>query len=413
VPALEIGGGVPAVAGFMKNAVLHSRHYDLKLISLATSAWDDTSLGLSRPRSWRRGITTKRGHWQGIPFVHVGAAFVELEFQRYRPRRVLAEAVADCDILQVVCGSPAWANAVCGLGKPVAVQCATRARIERRRRDARPQGLAGWWRKALTPITDRMDARALRLVDAIQVENPWMLEYARRVNVGRDVDIQYAPPGIDTDTFCRSSRRSAANGEYILCVGRFADVRKNVGLLLDAYAQMPADVKQRVRLVLAGSSAPPESFWKRADSLALRQRITYVKQPTRVELVSLYQNASAFALPSDEEGLGVVLLEAMACGVPVVSTRSGGPEGIITDGEDGYLVAREDAASLADRLSRLCIDTALNARIGAAGLRTANDRYSLGIAGQRFLDVWDRLLRIPKEKQVVAVSSATEKNRVC
>src|SRR6202043_1838740 len=100
--------------------------------------------------------------------------FSELEFQRYRPRRALTILLADCDLVQMVCGSAAWANAVLGLGKPVSVHVATRAKIERRRRDAHPQGLFGWWRKAMTPITNRLDDRALRCADAVQVMNPWM-----------------------------------------------------------------------------------------------------------------------------------------------------------------------------------------------------------------------------------------------
>ena len=76
-------------------------------------------------------------------------------------------------------------------------------------------------------------------------------------------------------------------------------------------------------------------------------------EPTREELVVLYQNASMFILASDEEGFGVVILEAMACGIPVVSTRSGGPDDIITDGDDGYLVPRDDASALARRIEEL------------------------------------------------------------
>jgi glycosyltransferase involved in cell wall biosynthesis len=109
-------------------------------------------------------------------------------------------------------------------------------------------------------------------------------------------------------------------------------------------------------------------------------------------LAGLYQRASVFALPSDEEGLGVVLLEAMACGVPVVSTRSGGPDGIITDGKDGYLVALDDAAEMAARLARLLQDPGLNRSIGKAARRTIEARYAEKVADAAFLEVWDRLL---------------------
>src|SRR5437868_13309218 len=99
------------------------------------SSNDPQSLRLTAPRSWFRGATTTTGVWEGIPFVHVGAVACELEFQRFRPRRVLTLALGDCDLVQIVCGSASWANAVVGLGKPVAIHVATRVQLERRRRD--------------------------------------------------------------------------------------------------------------------------------------------------------------------------------------------------------------------------------------------------------------------------------------
>ncbi|MCX5724497.1 MAG: glycosyltransferase family 4 protein [Nitrospirae bacterium] len=393
VPSLEQGGGVPAVARFVKDVVLSSDRYDLKLISLATSAQDASSVGLSRPGSWWRGATSFQGTWEGLPFVSVGAVAGELEFQRYLPRRVLAEAVADCDLLQVICGSPASAYAVCGLGKPVSVQCATRARVERRRRDANPVGLAGWWRKGMTEITDRIDNWALHSVNAIQVENLWMYEYARELNDGREVDLRYAPPGVDAHSFCPGSERTLDRDPYVLCVGRLDDPRKNIGLLLEAYALIPLDIRSRMRLVLAGHAGPADSFWQRAEALGLRDRIAFLHHPSRDELISLYRQANLFALPSDEEGLGVVLLEAMACGIPVVSTRSGGPDSLITDGEDGYLVPLDDVAALADRIVRLHRNQGLNRMMGQRARATIEQRYAEEVARLAFLEVWDRLLQ--------------------
>ncbi len=391
-PSLMLGGGVPAVARFMKDVILRSGRYELKLVSLATSATDTCNAGVAQPSSWRQGATVSHGAWEGLPFVHVGAVAGELEFQRYRSRSALEETLADCDIVQVVCGSPAWANAVCGLGKPVSIQCATRARVERRRRDTSPVGIAGWWRKAMTEITDRMDDRALRAADAIQVENPWMYEYARNLNKGRAVDLRYAPPGLDAKTFCPAGERILSRDQYLLCVGRLVDPRKNIGLLLEAYALIPEGARSHLRLVLAGKSGPPDSFWQRAKALGLQDRITFYDRLALDDLVVLYQQASVFVFPSDEEGLGIALLEAMACGIPVVSTRSGGPDGIITEGEDGYLVSLDDAPAMADRIVQLCLNEGLNRSMGQRARATIEHRYADRVAEQAFLDVWDRLL---------------------
>ena len=392
VPDLGQGGGVPAVARFVKDAILRSGTYDLHLVSLSTTANDPYSVRLFAPLTWAHGVATARGAWEMLPYSEVGAMLGEFEFQRYRPRAALTRVLADCDLIQVVSGSPAWANAVTGLGKPVSLHVATRARVERRQRDHSPRGMIARWRKAMTGITDRLDDRALRRVDAIQVMNGWMLDYARRLNARRDIDIRLAPPGVNAEVFRPMQTRELTRERYILCVARLDDPRKNIGLLLEAYALLPETVKADVRLMLAGTSGPPASFWQRAEALGLRQRITYVAQPDPAALVVLYQRAAAFALPSDEEGFGVVLLEAMACGVPVVSTRSGGPDTIVTDGQDGFLVELNEAAPMADCLLRLLQDHALNAKMGHDARRTIETRFAEQIAGDVFVDVWGRLL---------------------
>ncbi len=391
MPDLSNDGGLRSVAQFVKDAALETEKYELKVVSLATSSNDPFSLNIVRPSSWMSGVRSCERTWDGLQYVHVGAQFGELEFQRYRRRKALTELINDCDVIQVVGGSPAWANAVIGLGKPVALQVATRVRVERRQRDAQARGLGGWWRKAMTEVTDKFDDQALKNVDAIQVENTWMLEYARRVNGNRELDLRYAPPGVNADIFRPLARRELKRAPYILCVGRLDDPRKNIGLLLDAYTLLPAALRATVGLVLAGSSKPSDTFWNHARTLGVHDRIRFIDKPTPEILLGLYQEASVFALPSDEEGLGLVILEAMACAVPAVSTRSGGPDGIITDGLDGYLVPLNDAKAMSSCLRALLADEASNIEMGRNARRTVEKRYDKKVARTVFVEMWDRL----------------------
>lgn len=392
VPSLNQGGGVPSVARFLWETAVNSGRWNVRPVSLCMSSWDDESSSLLRPLSLLRGPCVGERNWMEMSVPHVGAHLGEIEFQRYRPREALTRLVEDCDVVQVVCGAPAWANAVIGLGKPVALQVATLARVERRTRDEDGRGLLGFWRRVMTQVTDRMDERALKLVDAIQVENPWMLEHVQGVNSGRpNVDVRYAPPGVDTGFFNPTPERDCESG-YVLCVGRLSDPRKNIGLLLEAYALLPRLLRQRHALVLAGADGPPQRFWERASQLGVEDRIRFVHRPARAELVEIYQGAAVFALPSHEEGLGIVVLEAMACGVPAVCTRSGGPEGIITDGRDGRLVGLDDATGLADALAGILSQPHENAEMGVAARATIERRYASDRAGDQFLSVWDLLV---------------------
>lgn len=393
VPSLTTGGGVPAVAQFIRGIATRSGAYDLMPISLATSARDACNVSIRNPASWLRGVATTQREWAPSTCCHVGAFAGELEFQRYRPRIALARILADCDLIQVVCGTPAWANAVVGLGKPVAVHAATLAVLERRQRDATARGISGAWRKGMTHITDVMDHRALRRTDAIQAMNPWMLDHAREINANRDVDIRYAPPGVDASCFRPLLKVDRSAQPYILCVGRLSDPRKRIGLLLDAFERLPSPLREYVRLVYAGASAPPREFWIRADAGGVRSRVTFVEQPNADKLLDLYQHATVLALPSDEEGFGMVVIEAMACGVPVVATRCGGPDGIISHGKDGFLVPLDDPEALAARLKCLLEDPARNAAMGTAARATVDQRYDARVAGEVFVDMWDRLIQ--------------------
>lgn len=391
VPSLAGSGGVQAVGRFIKNVAVRSGAFDLQLVSLPESSRDPMSLRLTAPATWFSRPAVMQGEWEGLPYSHVGAVAGELEFQRYRPRGPLTQILSNCDVVQVVCGSPAWANSVLPLGKPVSMHVATLAREERRRRDARPASPADWWRKAMTSVTAAMDDQALRGVAAVQVMNPWMFEHATGLNAGRAVDVQYLPPGIDADTFHPRASPSSTSQPYVLCVGRLSDPRKNIELLLDAFATLPDRLRRQTRLVLVGSN-PADAVWRRAQDLGLRERIDFVGHPDAPALLGLYQDAAVFALPSDEEGFGMVLLEAMACAVPVVSTRSGGPDGIITDGEDGFLVPRDDAGALSARLAQLLDDRTRARDMGNRARQTIERRFDERVAGQSFIDVWERLI---------------------
>jgi glycosyltransferase involved in cell wall biosynthesis len=381
---------VTAVARFIIEAAERSSRYDVTLISLASSFREPLSQRLISPGSWL-GASSEEGIWEGRPFTHVGSPAAELEVCRYARRRVLSDLLKSVDIVHVVAGAPAWALPVIGSGKPVSLHVATRVKVERRMRDQAGGTAPAWWQRTMTRAVSRMELKAMRSVDAIQVMNYWMLEQALELNSDRpDVDVRLAPPGVD-DTLFRPAPRTDGRGRYILSVGRFGDPRKNVGLLLDAFARIASSTPD-VMLVTAGATPPPATYWNEVARLGLTDRVRHVARPGINELVGLYQQAEVFALASDEEGLGVVLLEAMSCSVPVVSTRSGGPDGVITDGHDGFLTERGDAAELGDKIALLLQDHGRRQIMGLAARRTVEARYAKHVASEQFVEVWDRLL---------------------
>jgi glycosyltransferase involved in cell wall biosynthesis len=163
----------------------------------------------------------------------------------------------------------------------------------------------------------------------------------------------------------------------IVAAGRLADA-KNYPLLIEAVALLRARVP--VRLVILGTG----------DLEAPLRRLVADKQMERVVTFAGFQShpwryiarADVFALSSRYEGFGNVLVEAMACGVPVVATSSPGTREIVTDGVDGLLVDRHEPQPLADALARVLEEPGLRARLAAEARRSAR-RFALPIvAGQ-------------------------------
>jgi glycosyltransferase involved in cell wall biosynthesis len=113
--------------------------------------------------------------------------------------------------------------------------------------------------------------------------------------------------------------------------------------------------------------------------------VRFLGRQSRSDLVELYQNALCFVLSSDEEGLGIVILEAMACGRPVVSTECGGPGTLIVDEETGFLTPIGDAERLGEKIARLVENTDLRTEMGGAARKRAETMFSVEAAKQPFL----------------------------
>ena len=157
----------------------------------------------------------------------------------------------------------------------------------------------------------------------------------------------------------------------IVAAGRLADA-KNYPLLIDALAHLRRTVQARLFILGQGEREP-----------ALREQIARLGLGDAVVLCGFQSNpwkyisrADVFVLSSRYEGFGNVLVEAMACGVPVVATASPGTREIVTDGSDGLLVDRHEPAALAAALERMLTDDDLRRRTAAAARLTA-ERFAL------------------------------------
>lgn len=131
-----------------------------------------------------------------------------------------------------------------------------------------------------------------------------------------------------------------------------ADAIKNPECVLRAYRRLPASVREDMHLVFFARRTPPSSVVESAS----RGESTLLLQPSREDLVALFNLACLFVFPSWYEGFGIPVLEAMACGTPVIASSRGALPEVV--GEGGIIVDAEDDAAISDAITRLEHDTA-------------------------------------------------------
>ncbi len=193
--------------------------------------------------------------------------------------------------------------------------------------------------------------------------------------------------GVDLNRFRPGGEREAG---LVLHVGRLVE-KKGTRILIDALAQL-----SETRLVVIGDG--PERGRLERHAASLGQRVRFLGALDASVVVEWMRRASLLAAPSvtardgDTEGLPTVILEAAACGLPVIATRhSGIPEAVI-DGETGGLVPENDCQALADRIALFLRSTEMRARMGAAGRRLTEEKFDLHRQTARLEQIYDELL---------------------
>jgi phosphatidylinositol alpha-1,6-mannosyltransferase len=165
-------------------------------------------------------------------------------------------------------------------------------------------------------------------------------------------------------------------GRVILTVGRWLATERYKGMdtLITA---LPRLLTQRpeVQLVLVGTGDDRAWLEELADQNGVNRHVHFLTGLSYSELAACYSACEIFALPSSGEGFGLVYLEAMACGKPVIGGAHGGAPEIIEDGVTGYLVPHGDAIQLATSLEALLADPAHAKEMGARGQNRAENEF--------------------------------------
>ena len=220
--------------------------------------------------------------------------------------------------------------------------------------------------------------------------------------------IRVIPLGVDTRLFrplrqadARAALGRDAGEETVLFVGRIEQI-KGIEVLLAAIGELlerRPDLRRRVCLVVVGGEIEPRTDGSEAEKLAelsrmveahgIRQNVDLLGSLDQRELSLYYAAADVCAVPSLTESFGLVALEAMACGTPVVATRVGGLQTVVTP-QSGLLVPPGDATALGEAIARLLDDPELHTRL-SAGARARAQAFTWDRVADAVERVYDEL----------------------
>ncbi len=375
-------GGVNAMTGFVIRALARKGMEPV----IAHYATYSTKPALSVPvfRLGQRRPGRQRGLAYDAREIHgIGTWLPELEFTHYAPTQHWRELMDSCDAFVVVSGNVLAGTAFLETGRPYLAWVATDwegDRCDRVRHFPWPRRILDWCVNG--PMIKRLEQRLLRggRIVALSEYTAAMLES----RAGRPLYSAVLPVPVDTAVF--TPRPDARVAGRIGFAGRFNDPRKNIDLLLAAEAQL-RQLGHDVTAVLIGD-APDTRVTRLVAKLGLGGHVAFRPGLSRLEMRDCLQTLDVFILPSHQEGLCISALEAMACGVPVVSTRCGGPQEFVLPGVTGDLVDSSPRA-MAHAVASILDNPVLRERMSQAARRLVEERYSQGRAEEIF---WQELV---------------------
>jgi glycosyltransferase involved in cell wall biosynthesis len=235
------------------------------------------------------------------------------------------------------------------------------------------------------PASRPIFRQVVRRSAAVTAVSRWLAAEAQEMS---GLMPKVAPMPVETTIFTPDPLAVRAN--RLLFVGRLTK-QKGVDLLLRALALLPDDIM----LDVVGDGEERASLEALAATLDVASRIVWHGAKPASELPAFYRAAVALVVPSADEGLGLVAVEAQLCETPVVAFASGGLIDVVEDGVTGMLVERRDPTALAAAVRALLAQPGRAASLGCAARERALSTFAPDVAARRYLDIYRSALGRP------------------
>ncbi len=373
-------GGVLRLAAYIYQRAT-AAGLDASLVHYASfKGWPQLSVSLMNAAHGRFSISPKAEHYEfeAMHAIAIGARFPEWEPQRLAANPLWRSTLAEFDKAILVTGSAHTGYPLAALEMPFVAWVSSTVADDRRARLAKPEGLG--MRIERMGIKRVRDAECRVLEAATKV---LAVSDDAKKSIAAEASpklIEVWPFPIDTSKFTADTKTSRKR--QLLFVGRAHDPRKRIGLFLEAAEKLLSQPEfSDVRLAVVSSVPIPLEIVDRYPRLA--DRIDLYKEISNDALAELYATSAALIISSEQEGLSIASMEAMASGTPVISTRCGGPEMLIADGVTGFLV-NPTAEDICSRAAEVLTKTKNARTMGAAASQRIEERFSEAVWNEKF-----------------------------
>jgi glycosyltransferase involved in cell wall biosynthesis len=257
---------------------------------------------------------------------------------------------------------------------------------------------------AIAPIRLNIEKQILEQADCIIATSPQEQEYLRTL-VSKQGNVKIIPYGTDVKTFHTIPKAEAraklgldGDEQIVLYVGRF-DPRKGIETLIRASAQTKAFAEGNLKLVIVGGSCPDRIDGQERNRIeqivqetGLTERTLFAGQVKHNMLPFYYAAADVCVIPSHYETFGLVAIEAMACGTPVIASDVGGLKFIVLSEQTGLRVSPQDTAAFATAIDRLLTNKAWARQLGTCGSLQVNQQFSWTMIANQLSRLYQSLL---------------------
>ncbi|MEA4924851.1 MAG: glycosyltransferase [Syntrophomonadaceae bacterium] len=206
------------------------------------------------------------------------------------------------------------------------------------------KNLIEWWQKKYLVEIYQNVSQLIAVSPALEKALIWKYKCPEEI-------IKFVPNLVNTNFFTINTERVQVENKFIFFIVSSLEYEKGHHVLLNAFASKFKNAFNN-ELWIGGDGGERSNLEKQADDLGIRSQVRFLGILNREQVRDYLQQADIFVLPSLYETFGVVIIEALASGKPVIATKCGGPECIITE-SNGLLVPRKDVGALADAMETM------------------------------------------------------------